>query len=293
MMGHMPIMAACGRGAAGRVPGPAPGAHPSRLGPCFDAGPDPLWCAALRSGPLVPRCPFGAPSALFARSGSLSAPGPLPLRRSPPGRAARALCRPLRPGPPARSLGRLCAPSGLRGLSLAPLRLARPPPAAGSLFGRPCSAPCSLLRFAGSPPGPPGALPLRGFGGFPRRPCGLLGGALLPRGPARAFGPLLVASGPRGFSLARGGLPPLAVPRWLQGSPCLPPAPAAPLGLAGSARPPALGAPAPALRAPPVVGGASAALPAALPLSAAPQGFPSALCARSVAFRADAVLVRP
>lgn len=284
MMGHMPIMAACGRGAAGRVPGPTPGPHPSRLGPCFDAGPDPLWCAALRSGPLVPRCPFGAPSALFARSGSLSAPGPLPLRRSPPGRAARALCRPLRPGPPARSLGRLCAPSGLRGLSLAPLRLARPPPAAGSLFGRPCSAPCSLLRFAGSPPGPPGALPLRGFGGFPRRPCGLLGGALLPRG-LRGLRPLFPASGPGAFA-ARGGFPPLAVPLsvllpWLRGSPLLPPRPCRPRwGLSGSARPPALGAPAPALRAPPVVGGASAALPAALPLSAAPQGFPLARFAR-------------
>lgn len=176
--------------------------------------PDPLLCAALP--------PSGR---LFARSASALAPGPLPPRASAPGRAARRLSRPLRPGPPAPPLGRLCAAPRLRGLSLAAL----PPGVAVAPVRPPCSvglppAPASLRFSARSPPGPPGPLPLRGFGGFPRPPASALGsrpgacaalraacfGLRPPGSPARAGLPALASSG--GGSSGGGFFRPLPSP---------------------------------------------------------------------------------
>lgn len=156
---------------------------------------------------------------LFALSAPLLPPGPLPLRRVASGRPARppfgprsgacALPRSARspgpalgPSPPAPPLGP-CAASlrcGLRGRSLPPLRLGCPRCAAASLFGRPCFVSGFPLRFGACRRGPPLARPLCGFGA----------GGLRPGGPARPFGPLVLASGPPGL-LCSPGLPGCAI----------------------------------------------------------------------------------
>ena len=217
-------------GAAPRGPGPAPGAPRAAWG-CASLAPDPLLCARL----------VGLSPALFAHSASPLAPGPLPLRGSAPARRARRrfagpfrrLAPSGRSGPPrprpsgrppgshARPLVRRCAaPRALAG----PVWLRRPiRSGAGSLFGRPSSAPGRQSPARG-PAGAPPARPLRGFGG----------GGLLPRGPARPFGPLVFGLRPPGLFAARPRQRGLAVrlsggASWFGGfSPCLPPAPAAP-----------------------------------------------------------------
>lgn len=209
---------------------------------------------------------FAAPVRLFAPS--LRSPGPGPGRS--PRLSRSALVR--RFAAPRA----LAAPAAL-GVALRPLR------ASAAALWSPllCSALPSALRVG--PPGPP--LPvrcrLRRFGGSAAarlRACAPLAcssgsAALAPaascpgglRGPlARLFWPpapgafwLRAARLRSACCLCRGCLSLAALAcrllllPWLRGSPCLPPAPAAPLGLAGSARPPALGALAPALRAPP------------------------------------------
>ncbi len=156
--------------------------------------------------------PFGA---LFARFASALAPGPLPLRASASGRRARpplrgpgpALAPSLRspgpalgPSPPAPPLGP-CAPLrgsvGARWPRCAWVALAalRPPCLVGLASSR--ASPCAS-RVPRR--GPPLARPLRGFGA----------GGLRPGGPARPFGPLVLASGPPGLLCSR-GLPRCAI----------------------------------------------------------------------------------
>lgn len=228
------------RRAAGRVPGPQ-GPHPSRLSP-------PLRFVDTKG---MRAC---GPSARLLRTARPAAPGPLPLRSSAPARRARrrfagpvrGLAAALRlPGPPpgacppAPALGRClraspsagarwprspCLPirsgCGLPLVGLAPLRVGgglrvarRVPlaPSASRLRGRlaPGPGPLAALRaaFSGLGPGPLGCAPA------PARAC------LVPRRP-----PLL-------------GLRPGAAAAFRPwGSPCFPPAPAAPPWLAGSAR---------------------------------------------------------
>ena len=141
-----------------------------------------------------------------------------PLRRGAPARgfavrapavpALRAFRPPARPGlgpcPPAPPLGLLCAAARLRGRSLAPSAFAGPSaPSAGSLFGRPCSAPGRLRAArgpAGSPRGPPPLRGLRARWAPAPGPCAALWAACLPFGPrglwlrARACAGLLGAS---------------------------------------------------------------------------------------------------
>lgn len=235
----------------------------------------PAWAlASTRAQTLCGVRPFGRPAGrpLFAHSAS--PPAPLrcagPLRRGPPAAASRprsgsrALASLAGAGPrafpPALPLGP-CAPlRGSAGSRCPRCAWGRPPPAAG--FRRCALVALALLRAprcaSRGPAGSPLARPLRGFGP----------GGFLPRGPARAFGPLLVASGPRGFAaraacgpcFLRRGLPPAGVPvrprclrfraAWvpLRGSqarclaacrglrPCFPPAPAAPAGGSRGAR---------------------------------------------------------
>lgn len=278
MMGHMPIMAACGRGAAGRVPGPLSGSHPSRPGRL-----PPRTLCGVR--PFAPgRSSLAAPSGLPPLF--LPAPGPFPRRGPCP------CAGPLRGGPPAPCAAP-CAPAPrlVRSAACAPLRGSAGSrwPRCAWLALRPLRAPCSvalaLLRArscASRVPRrvPPGPCPFGASGGSL---VGLVASSAARSCPGGLRGPLARFWWPPAPGAFRWRAAACRRLRCLGGCgvlPASPPAPAAPLGLAGSARPPALGAPAPALRAPPVVGGASAALPAALPLSAAPQGFPSACFAR-------------
>jgi hypothetical protein len=271
--------------------GPGPGAHsgapPFPPGPLQAAGPDPLWSARLRAvGPLFLRTPRP-----LLRRGPCPCAGP--LRRGAPAAASRPRSGFLRPRfarrvrgpgvPPGSPARPLCAAARLRGLSLPPLRLGSPSARCGLpplRSGRPCSAPCSPLRFAWArrvPPCPSAvasvAWRLRCCAPSRLRSARLLlrlggvgPGGFLPRGPARAVGPLVLASGPRGFLAARrapalGLLPLSGLLLWLRGSPLLPPRPCCPRwGLSGGARPPALGALAPALRAPLFVAAASVGL---------------------------------
>ena len=257
--------------------GPGPGAA------AVGAGPHPGRAGRYRPAPSVV-CAPGAVGPLFCALRVPLAPGPLPLRgplrRGAPAAAVAAPVRAFRPsaslrrgrapGVPPGSTARACAP--LRGSCASRwprCAWGRPPPAAGFLrVPLLRSVLPAALRVA--PPGPPLPVRCRGFGPGGFRPRGL-----------RGLRPLSPASGPGAFGCA---------PR-LRGLRCLccgccggrgllplpPPRPCAPRwGAAGSAWPPALGAPAPALRAPPVGAAASAAIPAALPLSAPRQGFPSA-----------------
>ena len=236
----------------------------------------------------------GAPAAAsLPRSGALRPPSAsLRLPGPPPG-----------PCPPALALGP-CAP--LRG-SVA----SRWPRCAWAAL-RPLRASCAALRspllcsvrplaLRGFPAGAPWARPLR-LRASGRRlrlfaPVVAFAPALRFASPAARAASGAVGSGPwacagrwpacfglrpRGLLAARGGLPPLAVRclrllRWLRGSPLPPPRPCRPLrGLAGSARPPALGAPAPGPSGLPLSSGCFRVRLAALPLSAARQGFPPA-----------------
>ena len=223
--------------AGGCVPGP--GATRAPPGPLGSS-------AALRRHQAVcaPVPPVGGP--FFAHSAAPFAPGPLPLRgplrRGAPGAASRA-----RSGPWGPRFARRARPPGLpprlrRSAACAPLRgsagarwprLVRAPasaPAAGSLFGRPCSAP---------PPPRPSAWPRR-VPPAPSRFAGFGGGCLRPRG-ARGLWPRSGGCAPRGLAarprlrgLAGASFVPLFVP-W--GSPLRPPAPPPPLGAPGGARP--------------------------------------------------------
>ena len=159
----------------------------ARLPSAFCALRVPPCAASLRgSAPARParpplRGPGPAPSARprFAR---LPGPGPAPC-------------------PPALPLGP-CAP--LRGSAGARwprcawgrLRFAAP-----SLFGRACFVSASPLRFAWPRRGLPGASASRLRARWPP-----------PRGPARPFGPLVLASGPRGFCARAAGRAALSPP---------------------------------------------------------------------------------
>lgn len=212
------------------VPAPVP---PGALGGGYAAATEDVRTRLGAPAPSAPKGHSGAtPSRTFWRLrppkiSSVCAPGrgaarpSLPLRGSPrpfcalrvlPPRGLRpwarplrrgapAPLRPLRPRPPAPALGlvrRFAAPAALAGPVWFP---ARPPLSCGlPLSGSPLFAPCSPCPSAwprGSSRGPP-PFGLRGV------PSSLRSSArgLLPRGPARPFGPLIWASGPRGFGCA-------------------------------------------------------------------------------------------
>lgn len=175
--------------------GPAAGAgpHPGRLGPCFDAGPNPLLCARLSACGL-----------LFAHSGSPVAPGPLPLRGSPPARRARPCRAPLFRGPPALALGLLCAAvAAPRALAGPGCLWPRPCCAAGSLFGCPCCARPWALCSAWPRRAPPRAprWPASGGPAAAPPPLGLRVRGAPARGPARAA-PACSGLRPPGFCCA-------------------------------------------------------------------------------------------
>lgn len=209
------------RGGAGCGLGPAATrAAPFPLGPLQAAGPNPLWCAALRAA-------CGPPSFCALRVPSCAAS----LRGSAPARAACRRCAArvrlfapsLRsPGPGRGHSPRLSRSARVRRCA-APWALAGPaalgsPSARCGLpplrSGRPCSAPCSLLRFAGprrDPPCPPAvasvALRLRCCAPSRLRSARLLlrlggfgPGGFLPGGPARAS-PAFFRPCPPGFLL--------------------------------------------------------------------------------------------
>lgn len=281
--------------------GPGPGAHsgapPFPPGPLQAAGPDPLWCAALRAAcgppsfwPLrVPSC-AGAPAPARVPSG----PGRLPPLRGP-GPAFCALASLAGAGPrafpPALSLGP-CAP--LRGsvasrwprcawVALRPLRASAaslwspllcsvlPLALRGFPAGSPLARPLSRLRARRLPaPGPARASPARCGLSAPglfaaRRACAA---CFLRRGFPSGLGASPSALlGLCGASLAllrsrRIGLFPLrpgALPRCLSGASPLPPSrPCRPLrGLAGSGRLRLGGSHPRAFGAPPLVAAAS------------------------------------
>ena len=203
----------------------------------------PLW--PLR----VPICP-GAPTPGRGRFGPPRPPPAslAPVRRSRPRFARRGRPSAHPPGSSARPLvRRLAGDGGSAGARSGPGRVAPPSvrcglPRGGSValppFGR---VPCAF----GAPPGPPWAARLRGFGGGRLRPRGRAGLRPLfiapPPGPKvlGPYGPAGMRSRSRWRSAGRQLLP------------CAPPAPPPPLGAPGSARPPALGAPAPGASAPP------------------------------------------
>ncbi len=195
--------------------------HPGRMGPCFDAGPYPLLCAALApQGRVGPRGAFfaqgpsgawpAAACALRAASGPARAARP-PLRGPGPAFSPSALFGPRRgraslaaPPLPRSARVRACA---LRGRSLAPsafgpgLAVLRAPAAllwlplrraALALVQRVaprgvCCAPLRASGPVGSRPGPPACLAARCF---PLCGAGAFGCA---RGPARACRPGLGA----------------------------------------------------------------------------------------------------
>lgn len=188
----------------GSGPGPRPhaGGHPGRVGVAL-LHPHPLLYARL-VGPLAR--PFCALRVLPRRG---PCPCARPLRRGAPAAASRGRSAPLGPralfapspapppgaSPPAPPLGaRRGAPPPLpsplaaaAARALPSLRCGLPVRSPLLRLGR---GPWASRRPAGSPP----PRPLRGFGG----------GWLPPRGPARPSGPLVSASGPRGFVCARG-----------------------------------------------------------------------------------------
>lgn len=230
--------------------GPGPGAHgPTRPGWALALSRAQTLCGIWAAGPLWR--PF------LRTSRPALAAGPLPLGASARARGPRPACR--RPGPSLGSVGPFRASPG-------PGLPCRPP------------APPLGLSSAGAPtPAPPGARwprlprarprfaagslagdrsPLRRLG-LPRWAArGPAGGRLRARfaasgpgapRPAPGAGPLprpFLGAGAGRFWAARAALAALAgaspaVLCWLLGSPCLPPAPAAPLGLSGCAWPPA------------------------------------------------------
>lgn len=291
--------------------GPGPGAHfgapPFPPGPLQAAGPDPLWSARLRAvGPLFLRTPRP-----LLRRGPCPCAGP--LRRGAPAAASRPRSGFLRPrfarrgrapgvppGSPARAV---CAAARLRGLSLPPLRLGSPSARCGLpplRSGRPCSAPCSPLRFAWArrvPPCPSAVasvawrlrccapsrlrsarllLRLGGFGPGGFRPRGLRGlrplvSACRPRGLAarracaacflrRGFPSVLGASGSALLGF-RFAAPWRAASLSVGGfAPASLPSLPPPPGARGKREASGLGAPAPDLRSSPLVDSASVGL---------------------------------
>lgn len=193
----------------GRVPAPRQNA----AGPPVPGGrvaPTPSAVCGPASGPLVPRCRAcgRGPLRFLRTTRPLLRRGPCPcarpLRRGPPGPRFAAPVRRMRPPslrsvagagprrvPPALSLGP-CAPlRGSAGTRWPRCAWGRPPFAAGFLR---CAAValalCRPPRCASrGPAGSPLRRPLRGFGA----------GGLRPGGPARPFGPLVLASGPPGL----------------------------------------------------------------------------------------------
>lgn len=207
--------------------------------PC--GGPPPFLPAPrgrLRRGP----CPCAA----VLRGGAPAPRSAAPVRRIAPALRLRSGCRGRAPAaaPPALPLGP-CAP--LRGSAGA--RCPRCAPGSASAPGRASAAllwsPFPLLRLASAlrvgPPGPPSAVRCAAPGPGGSGPRGL-------RGPC---GPLVSASGPGAlaarWAAARVRLRPLRCPLSAAavvsvGSPLPPPRPCRPRwGLAGCARPPALG----------------------------------------------------
>lgn len=187
-------------GAAGRGPGPHPGAPlpawGSRASLC---SPQTLCCvrACAPSGRFFP-----APRPLLRRG---PCPCAGPLRGGPPAAASRArsaVCgrrafrAPARPGPrgsPRLPRSALCAAARLLRLSLAALPSAPPCCCSGFLWSPSLRCGVRPSGFARSSPGPP----------FPR-PAGFGPGGFRARGPARPFGPLGCGpSGPGPFCCAR------------------------------------------------------------------------------------------
>lgn len=249
-----------------------PGRGPGHMAPPVPAGPPPQSAASgprpsFVSWPLVAQVASGSrPLRLRLACCVRSRARPPPLLRSPgPSLGSLGPFRPS-PGPglpclpPALSLGP-CARCALRGRSLAPSACG---PAlvcaAGSLFGRPCVArACALCsawprggplrpRFAASGPGAPRPAPVA----RPLAALFLRGGRAFgcARGPARACcaspGSASCAAWASGPGCARSVSADAVLarlfpsPRRASGVlPASPPAPAAPLGLPGSAWPPA------------------------------------------------------
>lgn len=180
-----------------RLGAPAPSAHKGHSGATPSRTfwrlrpPKYLRYARLVGGPLVPRCRFAAPPALFAHSASCRpgacAPGLVRFgaARPPP-------CAPSGPGPPLPRSA-LCAASRLLRHSLAPSgsRLALRSAAGSPFRGRPCSL-RALRAPARGPAGPPGALRPSGFGGSPPRFARRRGGSC----PGGLRGPSGRLSGP-------------------------------------------------------------------------------------------------
>ena len=186
----------------GSAPGPGATIGPTRAAWVLRCRTQTRYC--VRAGPLWG--PFCALRVLPRRG---PCPCARPLRRGAPAAASRGRSAALRPralfapspapppgaSPPAPPLGaRRGAPPPLpsplaaaAARALPSLRCGLPVRSPLLRLGR---GPWASRRPAGSPP----PRPLRGFGG----------GWLPPRGPARPSGPLVSASGPRGFVCARG-----------------------------------------------------------------------------------------
>lgn len=193
------------RKCAGAGPGPGPPAK------CRGAT-RPRWALSAHTLSGMRACSGAARSSLpRLRRGPLRflrTPRPLlrrgpcpcarPLRRGPPGPGGP------RRSPPAPSLGPCAALRASAGARWPRCAWGRPPFAAGALrFASVALASCRPPRCASrGPAGPPPRRPLRGFGA----------GGLQPRGPARPFGPLVVAFGPRGFCARRACAAALAYP---------------------------------------------------------------------------------
>ena len=150
-----------------------------------------LAFCALRGLPRRGPCPCarplrrGAPAAASrGRSGALRPRAFRPSPAPPPGASPPAPPLGVRRGAPSPLPSPLAAAAAR---ALPSLRCGLPVRSPLLRLGR---GPWASRRPAGSPP----PRPLRGFGG----------GWLPPRGPARPSGPLVSASGPRGFVCARG-----------------------------------------------------------------------------------------
>lgn len=286
----------------GRGPGPAalllgPGRTRPARG-CAHACPEPSSVCA--PGPAWRR-------ALFAHSASPAAPGPLPLRGSAPARRARRrFAAPVRRlAPSLASLGRRGRPPGPAPRLLRSGRVRRfaaPWPLAGPATlrrGIRCAAGsrrCALVALAPLRL----ALALRGFpAGSPLGPSACAASGAVgswPRGLRGPLGPLVSAFGPGAFGCAPA---PARACGALSGgavivagfSPASPPPLRPPLGACGERETSGLGGSRPRPFGPPLC--SPAASVSGSPLSHCPQRVKASLrrcCARSVAFRADAVL---
>lgn len=223
------------RGAPGRLAGtPALPARPPRPLCGVRAG-----RAVARGGSPGLRCGAARPFSGLA--------GPLLWSRRPGGPCAPAAPRSARPPGLAPALGLALAVRALPGRSgLLRCGLGLGAPRCGLFGGRPCGGPGPPAPFPGAPL-PPGAWRLAGaVAGRSAAPCASprlrrLGGLRPP-----AFLPLRSACGPRFRAAALVGGCAALRPLWCRpralalrsfalGSPYLPPAPVAPLGLAGGA----------------------------------------------------------